>query len=128
MNGNLFEEKIIPLVNAGRTTNCQRCNRACKVAGTANKNARPARHADGTGLCPDCVITSFLKEEINIESLLPKGTEAREALRLPHIQGMFQNLLLAGKSDLKASEINWERIIELWDLPLPKVVRKRRGK
>lgn len=122
----LFEQdEFKPLANAGKHVHCQRCGAECKVAATANQAARLGRRADGAGYCPDCVITQFLQEEIDVERILPHGVSVAEALKAPHIQDSFKFLLAAGHADMNASEINWERVIQQWSLPFKGRARRK---
>ncbi|HYE72603.1 MAG TPA: hypothetical protein VEF04_04695 [Blastocatellia bacterium] len=113
------------LENAGALVNCSRCGIVCQIAQTANKEARPLKHAAKEGCCVACALTGFLKLELEIEHLLPPGTDISEALKMPHIQQQFGRVFIAGQSDVTLDQINWERVTSNWDLP---VVLKRRGR
>lgn len=39
-----------------------------------------------------------------------------EALRLPHVREQFVRVMAAGNSDAKPSDIDWDRVMELWDI------------
>ena len=39
-----------------------------------------------------------------------------DALRLPHVREQFTRVMEAGKADAKPDEINWDRVIELWNI------------
>lgn len=124
----LATPKYERLENAGKIVECLRCAAQCRVADRANDHARPIRHADGAGYCPNCAVTEYLRSpEIDISYLLPEGTDIREALRAPHIQEAFAALLKGGMSDLEANSINWNLVIDHWELPFPKIRRKRKS-
>ena len=99
--------------------NCVRCHRPCQSGNSTDPEARPFRLAK-KGLCPDCVVTHFLLcrdcESLRI-GLLIIGIEM---LRDPAIQKQFAKILKAGRSELPIDEINWDTVIEQWDLPFPK--------
>ena len=43
-----------------------------------------------------------------------------EVLKNPTIQKQFAEILQAGGSELLAENIDWETVINQWDLPFPK--------
>jgi hypothetical protein len=116
----LFDQQdvIVPLENAGKHVNCLRCGIECVVAETANRAGRPVQHADGDGFCPSCVITQWLQTELDVSWLLPPGVTICEALRHSHIQAQFQRIFQVGHADVSESQIDWERVIANWNLPL----------
>ena len=96
-------------------TTCQRCGRAAQ-GGDGNPDARMMRRAQ-TGMCVDCATVVFLQRLENTGGhLLPKGETWATALRLPHVQKQFAAVMAAAKADAKPDEIDWDRVIELWDL------------
>lgn len=123
---NLFNRDLfVPLKNAGRHANCQRCGIKCVVADQANLAARPIRRADGEGYCVTCALTQWLRsDDMDITRLLPAGTDPREALRLPHIQELVARIFKVGKADASADEINWQRLVENWSLPVAQTRKK----
>jgi hypothetical protein len=95
-----------------KTTNCIRCGRLCQSA-KSTSDARVYRRAE-KGTCPDCTAVILLKglDHEHGGKLFENGPEC---LRLPHIQGQFAALMKVGMADASPSEINWDRVIELWD-------------
>ena len=108
------------MVETVSETVCQRCGRPAKGR-DGNPDARIMRHAQ-EGVCVDCATVIFLQELDNMHGskmhghLLPPGETWATALRLPHLQKHFAAVMIAGKADAKADEIDWERVIELWDI------------
>ena len=98
------------------STNCKRCGKECQ-GGEGNPEARLLKRSQ-TGYCADCAITTFLKKTEPVamifESLGP------EALRNQTIQEQIADLLIIGKSDASIKEIDVERVIKNWDLPISK--------
>jgi len=98
---------------------CVRCGRPCRPGNSKNPNARPFRLSK-KGLCGECAVTQFLlcddMEPVRI-GVLRNGVEV---LREPAIQQQFAAILRVGGSELPAEDINWETVIEQWDLPFPK--------
>jgi len=100
-------------------TQCPRCGRLCLSGKSDNPEARPFRRAE-EGLCGDCAVTHFLmcpEMEPMKNNLLNAGLDALKNL---NIQEVFESMLLAGKSELTMEEINWENVINNWDLPFPR--------
>ena len=97
-------------------SSCQRCGRAA-LSRDGNPDARMMRHAR-KGCCVDCAAVIFLQQLENMAGgkLLPPGHTWAEALRLPHVQEQFAALMTAGNADASPDEIDWERVIELWDI------------
>ncbi len=124
----IWPDEIEILENAGQRRNCLRCGVECVIAATANRTARPVQHAADEGYCVSCVITQFLKVEMPIEELLPSGATVAEALRLPHVRRQFQAVFAAGRSDTSESQVDWERVIANWDLPVGKPKGRKRRK
>lgn len=93
--------------------NCPRCGKECRAEISGNQSARPLRKSD-KGMCLECTATSV------IMSLPAAGMFPKEAMLAPHIQAQFGAVLRAGAADPDAHEIDWNRIVENWDLPFPR--------
>jgi len=48
-------------------------------------------------------------------------------LLAPFIQEQYGEILKAGDSELKLEEINWQWVVDNWDLPIPKRMKKARS-
>ena len=98
---------------------CARCIRPCEPGESKNPKARPFRRAK-KGLCVNCVVTQFLLcddlEPVRF-GLLKNGIEV---LKNPAIQKQFTEILKVGKSELPADDIDWDIVINQWNLPFPK--------
>ena len=93
---------------------------------TIHANARLLRHADineQNVLCVNCAVTKFLK---TIETL-HYGIEKNgvNILRRPDGQQGFTDIMLTGNADAQSEEIDWDIVINQWDLPFPKKRRAR---
>lgn len=101
------------------TKKCVRCGRPCQPGKAENPKARPFRRAKA-GLCPDCAVTHFLLspdlEALRI-SLLREGIET---LKHPAIQAQFAEILRVGGSEMSPEEIDWDRVVDKWNMPFPK--------
>jgi hypothetical protein len=47
-------------------------------------------------------------------------------LLAPHVQQQFTRLMVAGNADAKPGELNWQRIVDNWELSFKKQSRRRR--
>lgn len=97
---------------------CRRCGQLCRITDNGTPGARPLRRTTDTkiGMCVNCAFTDFLK---SVESFQP-GFERHGAgiLRDGRVQEQLAALFRTGNSDASVEMINWERVIENWDLPL----------
>ena len=98
-------------------TSCGRCGKPCKQGENKNLKAKPFRRAK-EGYCPNCAVTQFLLSIETLRDGLVKN--GLELLRNPVVQKQFSQLLRIGKSELPAKEINWDIVINQWDLPFPR--------
>ena len=129
-------------------TTCQRCGRQC-VGADGSPDARLLKRAQ-TGVCVDCGITLFLQSsELPFARLLtekpdepdahtlasgkgkktairPLSERGRAMLAQPHVQAQFAAIMRAGQADAQAEEIDWTRVVDNWELPAPKPLRKSR--
>ena len=107
------------------TTNCKRCGQLGRPS-VGNPDSRPFRKA-AEGLCVNCVVTEFFKTTEPLKSMFGGiwGNNSPEVLLAPHMQQQFGNILQAGNCDVKLEEIDWQTIIDQWDLPFPKTKRKQ---
>ena len=93
--------------------NCPRCGKECRAEKSGNQNAHPLRKSDN-GLCLECAATKV------IMSLPSAGMFPPEALLAPHIRAQFEAVLRAGNADSDAHSVDWNRVVENWDLPFPR--------
>lgn len=97
-------------------TACQRCGRPARSGSTGNPNARIMRRAK-TGVCVDCAAVLFLQRLDNMQG---GNFGLPDALRHEHVQAQFANVMKAGNADADPAEINWDRVIEIWNIqPAP---------
>lgn len=115
-------ERTHPVNEQVQITNCERCGAPCQVANKANEDARLLKHSTTpSGWCVDCATTNFLQTS-------PMGQLISDPQRLldPRIRLQFAKVLLAGMSDARPTEINWERVVANWDMPFTKPSKRRR--
>jgi len=101
---------------------CLRCEKVCRPAKSKNPDAKPFRKAL-KGFCSNCVVTHFL---LSIEPLRD-GIEKNGTgiLHNPMVQKQFEAVLNAGESELPIEEINWNCVVDSWDLKWPKGLKPK---
>lgn len=109
----------------GNETNiirCERCGVRCKVEGTRNPKAKMLRRSkEPKGLCVNCAVHDWLRNTYPVNLIL--AGSGPKALAFPHIQKQFTEIMRIGFADANPDEINWNLIIENWDLPFPNKVK-----
>lgn len=74
-------------------------------------------------LCADCAATAFLKGiDVFMLSIELRGPEI---LLAPHVQAQFSQIMKVGKADAAPEEIDWQRVVDNWELPMPKGKRRK---
>lgn len=97
---------------------CMRCGIPCRVKGSSNPDARLLQHASTPrGFCPDCGATAFLRQAPVLSEVLSRV--GPQALLMPAAREQFARLMRTGNADANPGELDWERIVANWDLPLP---------
>lgn len=69
------------------------------------------------GLCLNCAVHDWLRNTYPVNLLLAKSGPL--GLALPHIQEQFAGIMKSQLSDALPDEINWQAVIDNWDLPFP---------
>lgn len=101
---------------------CERCEVRCKVAGLRESNAKMLRRSkEPKGLCVNCAVHDWLRNTYPVNMLLAQS--GPKSLLLPHIQEQFTTIMRVGLAEAQPDEINWELIVENWDLPFPKKMK-----
>ena len=126
----LFDPIPLPkAAPAGGDTLCQ-CDR-CGVPlrfrkRKGNADAQPIRVADRPeGLCATCALRVWFElddrgaivSEIVMRDL---GGDPGKAFKLPHVQEQVKRMMEAGKSDARVEEIDFDKLVREWDLPIPR--------
>lgn len=113
LNSPKMNEKII---------HCERCEAPCKIVGQGNPDAKMLRLSISKGLCINCAVHDFLRNCYPANMQLAES--GPKALLLPHMQGLFTGIMRIASADAKPDEINWELIVENWDLPFPHKIKR----
>lgn len=105
---------------------CTRCSRLGQAGPPPNPQGRLMVYAQTAqnAMCPDCAATAFIK---GVETLM-WGIEKHgvEMLLNPVIQQGFAEVMKAGQADATPQEIDWQRVVENWELPIPKEKRRKK--
>ena len=96
---------------------CQRCGARCRISGQPGKKARMLRFVEGPGLCVNCAVHDWLRNTYPPNILLAQS--GPKVLLFPHIQQQFAEIMRIGFADAKPDEIDWQKIVENWELPFP---------
>jgi len=75
------------------------------------------------GLCVNCAVHDWLRNTYPCNMFLAESGPG--SLVYPHIQEQFAGIMRVGMADAMPDEINWDLIIENWDLPFPHKVKPR---
>ena len=102
---------------------CERCEAPCKMAGPRNPDAKMLRllSKESKGLCVNCAVHDYLRNTYPINMHFAKF--GPKSLLYPHIQEQFTAIMRTAPADAKPDEINWEAIVENWDLPFPNKIK-----
>lgn len=101
---------------------CERCEASCKVNGLRNPDAKMLRRSkQPKGLCINCAVHDWLRNTYPPNILLAQS--GPKILLYPHIQEQFTAIMRVASADANPDEINWNLIVENWDLPFPHKVK-----
>jgi hypothetical protein len=111
------------MIDKTKLATCGRCGALGSAGKKPNPDGRLMVYAEtpANALCADCAATAFIKSvETMMAGIEQNGTGV---LLMPHIQAAFGQLMKVGNADARPEEINWQRVVELWELPIPKAKR-----
>jgi hypothetical protein len=116
------EAKDLSVTKVQQVAFCDRCGRMLRVAGPHNPDARMlVRAKEPHGYCINCATHDWLRNTYPVNmQLAEKGPRI---LLYPHIRELFGYLLQTANADAKLDEINWNLIVENWELPFPDKVK-----
>jgi len=100
---------------------CPRCSRPCQVSDRPSQgDARLLRLAKNAheGLCANCAVTSFILVTETLAYAVELHGPAK-VLLMPEAQAGFAELFKVGNADADISEINWQVVVDNWELPFP---------
>jgi hypothetical protein len=115
----------LKLFETGQTVqkcHCGRCGALCKVDPVAGSKAKMLKHSkQPKGLCVNCAVHDFLRNTYPVNMLLAQA--GPRGLALTHIQEQFAGIMKSAGSDAMPDEIDWQAIIDNWDLPFANKVK-----
>lgn len=101
---------------------CERCEAPCRIAEPRNPDAKMLRRGkEPKGLCVNCAVHDWLRNTYPPNILLAQS--GPKVLLYSHIQEQFTGIMQAALADAQPDEINWELIVENWDLPFKNKVK-----
>lgn len=100
----------------GSDANCDRCGRPLQLTPSTNPMPQLRRASAPKGVCPDCAITQFLYNTYPPNMQIDEA--GPELLLKPGIPQVFAQFLKAVGCDLTVEEINWQRVVDNWYLPV----------
>lgn len=105
---------------------CDRCKKMLRVAETRNEDSKPFRLAKvPKGVCADCVMTEFLYNTYPVNMLIDEaGPEI--LLNAGFMRMAFTQAGILKGCDLDINEIDWQRVVDNWKLPV-KITRDGRN-
>lgn len=77
---------------------------------------------EGHGLCVNCAVHDFLRNCYPINMMLARSGPA--GLLLEHIQEQFAAVMKVAMADATPPEIDWQLIVDNWDLPFSDKVKR----
>ena len=102
---------------------CQRCESKCKVDPIPGSKAKMLKRGESAkGLCINCATHDVLRNLYPANLLLARSGPKGLALR--HVQQQFEAILKCAGTDSHPGEIDWQAIIDNWDLPFPTKVKR----
>lgn len=106
---------------------CTRCGKLGQAGPPPNPEGRLMVYAQtaDNAMCADCAATAFIKGvETLMYAIFLNGVQM---LLNPVIQRGFAEVMKAGNADATPEEINWQRVVDNWGLPIPKSQRRKRS-
>ena len=102
-----------------RTTPCERCRFPTRIGPPPSSDAALLRRtALSHGFCANCAVTVWLQLTAPLNRLLCESPHGPQMLLAPHVQQHFLAIMRAGNADMHPEEIDWDRIVAQWELPL----------
>lgn len=102
----------------GETCNCKRCGVKCRVTATQKSEAHHLRrNTVPEGMCANCAVSEWLANTYPINMILEESKRGPSILLIPAMQEQFAELILKD-SDLTPEEIDWQLVVDNWNLPM----------
>jgi hypothetical protein len=106
-----------------QSCSCQRCGGRCQVTRPGSPDAKMLRRSSNPkGLCVNCAVHDFLRNTYPCNMLLDES--GAKVLLQPALRQSFAEIMRVANADAKPDEINWNLIVENWELPFPTKVKQ----
>ncbi len=116
------QNNLFDTIGTPNTVECKRCGQRCKLSETPGKKAKMLRRSkEPKGLCVNCAVHDWLRNTYPVNLLLAQS--GPKSLLFPHIQEQFTGIMRTGFADAKPDEIDWQRIVDNWELPFKNKVK-----
>lgn len=103
----------------GQICNCERCGVKCRVGAIEPSKAKMLRRSTKPkGFCNNCSVTEFLANTYPPNMIIEESPHGAAILLFPQIQEQFAAIMKAGNADMNPEEINWQLVVDNWNLPL----------
>ena len=103
---------------------CERCKARCRVAPDRNPQAKMLRKsAVPKGLCVNCAAHDWLRNTYPANMILAESQHGPRILMHVSVREQFAEIMQGQNADAKPDEINWNLMIENWELPWPHKVK-----
>ena len=100
-----------------KETPCKRCGVPCRIGPPPNPEALMLRRAiKPSGVCVNCAVATHLMNIYPLNMTLDE--KGPECLRHPSSRAQFAELMAVAISDASPEDIDWDRVIADWDLPI----------
>lgn len=97
--------------------NCARCGVECEIRARRTSNAQLLKRSKKpSGVCSNCAVTEWFMNTYPINMQLDGSGPA--ALLQPFMQKHFANIMKAGGADMDPAEIDWQKVVGNWNLPV----------
>ena len=108
---------------------CARCGVPCRPAVSEHPDARLMQHTTGpSGYCECCALTAFLLAMPFTPLGIARAGSVAALFADARVQAQLGAVFLAGQADARIEAINWQRVVDQWELPFPATRRRKGGR
>ncbi|KKN74456.1 hypothetical protein LCGC14_0390760 [marine sediment metagenome] len=114
------QKTLFDTAGAPETVDCPRCGQRCRVDLLPGSKAKMLRRSK-KGLCANCAVHDWLRNTYPPNIILAQS--GPKVLLFEHIQTQFAEIMKMGFADAKPDEIDWQKIVDNWELPFKNKVK-----
>lgn len=105
-----------------KTAQCNRCEMPLRIDPEPGSKATVLKRAKtGKGYCVHCATHDWLRNTYPVNVQLAES--GPKILLHPQIRELFATIMQQALSDASPDEVNWNRLVEYWDLPFAEPVK-----